>query len=608
MTQGLYLKANGEMPCWDDVGEQRILRKLDPQALADGSEKNISNSEELLRLRQSFLDGAFPNPGLCERCAVKNAGPPAIELNPSVLQVLHVEPSYLCHLSCPQCIPQKLRKSLKDPPYHLTPPMYEGFLKQLRAEGIQEIKLVIFEGRGDPLTSPHMEDLVRITKTLFPTANTCITTHGSFPYKPWIIGSKLDIIRFSIDGAFQKNYEKYRVGGKLNTILNFIRSLRDDKASKKSRLYIEWKYILFEWNDSDEELIESGKLAQDLGVRLRFCRTHTPGRSLAYTTAGEVNEMIARLVPWASEDLTFQLKVDGERATVDAVKLDQIRGSMVFARQHHEAGDQPSACASISDVLSYDGGLGRERVTLSSYDDLATFLCDNIERISLPETAAELAAFCNETGIVRLVPDLLRHYLYLAPDAANRDHVEADVRLLDTLAAERLGLRDEASRLAIALIESTKDDDDPLMSSFGKALGIDHPGVVVGLANLYAGRGHAAASMLLFERYIQLAPNAKDIGVVLDRLSSMRAARDLDLILRLEGIGHHRSSEALIGHVALNDAQLPGEAPVALTVRITQARRRATVEALRDISLARHDFEAAYIAERRLRTDDSISK
>jgi hypothetical protein len=29
MCDSLYIKANGEMPCWDDVGESRVLRKLD---------------------------------------------------------------------------------------------------------------------------------------------------------------------------------------------------------------------------------------------------------------------------------------------------------------------------------------------------------------------------------------------------------------------------------------------------------------------------------------------------------------------------------------------------------------------------------------------------
>ena len=114
----------------------------------------------------------------------------------------------------------------------------------------------------------------------------------------------------------------------------------------------------------------NGRLAQELGVRLRFCRTHTPGRSVTYATGQQVDEMIRRLLPWAWEDLTFQLKDGDDIATVGAVKLDQIRGSLVIAREHHAAGNHAGACASISDMLFYDGGVGQEPVEFPSYQDM----------------------------------------------------------------------------------------------------------------------------------------------------------------------------------------------------------------------------------------------
>jgi wyosine [tRNA(Phe)-imidazoG37] synthetase (radical SAM superfamily) len=572
MTQGLYLKANGEMPCWDDVGEQKILRKLDPEALSAGAEQHITDSEELLRIRRSFLDGVYPNEGLCERCAVKTAGPTTIELKPRTLQVLHVEPSYLCHLSCPQCVPQKLRKSLKDPPYFLTPEMYAGFLNQLRLEGVDEIKLVVFEGRGDPLTSPHMEDLVRLTKASYPDANTCITTHGSFAYKPWIVSSGLDILRFSVDGAFQENYAKYRIGGKVETIFKFMRALADARAQTNSRLYIEWKYILFEWNDGDEELAEAGRLAQEFGARLRFCRTHSPGRSVTYASARDVDAMIRRLVPWASAELTFQLKDDEEFATVNAVKLDQIRGSVTFAREHLAAGDAASVCASISDALFYDGCVGGERVAFRTYEDLHRFMRENTERIVLPETAAELAGFFNHKETEDLVSPLLRRYLALAPFAADRRHVEGEAGIREAIDAERLGDYERADERAAALAVALAAGEDRLMSVLGPALTIEHPGVVVGLANLYSSRGHTGAAMLLFERYLRLAPGASDADRVLALLGQMRDARDRDLAALLD-----RVSVQLDGHEP--ESNEPGAA--AHTPKRVPASAAADLDALR---------------------------
>src|SRR5579862_8323640 len=160
MTHGLYLKANLEMPCWDDVGEAKILRQLDSERLAQGRELELSSFDALMHIRQSFAQGRLPYPDLCGRCAVRGHGQPVVSMRPRTLEALHVEPSYLCHLACPQCIAPKVRRSLKAPPYHLAPADFDAFLAQLKRESVEHIALVIFEGRGDPLSNQHIGELV----------------------------------------------------------------------------------------------------------------------------------------------------------------------------------------------------------------------------------------------------------------------------------------------------------------------------------------------------------------------------------------------------------------------------------------------------------------
>ena len=82
MCDSLYVKANGELPCWDDVGEELIFRKLDAEKLRDGLERNIFHSPELLHIRESFLRGENPHTGLCERCAVRGHGGTDLRLRP----------------------------------------------------------------------------------------------------------------------------------------------------------------------------------------------------------------------------------------------------------------------------------------------------------------------------------------------------------------------------------------------------------------------------------------------------------------------------------------------------------------------------------------------
>ncbi len=81
----------------------------------------------------------------------------------------------------------------------------------------------------------------------------------------------IDEVTFSIDGASQETYARYRQRGKFDVAIANLRALIDEKA--KSRLdvpFINWRYILFNWNDSDAEMERARRIADDLGVD-RLC-------------------------------------------------------------------------------------------------------------------------------------------------------------------------------------------------------------------------------------------------------------------------------------------------------------------------------------------------
>jgi hypothetical protein len=59
--------------------------------------------------------------------------------------------------------------------------------------------------------------------------------------------------------------------------------MRDVRKYAKHQPFLEWKYILFEFNDSDEELMEAQKIAEDIGVdSMMFIVTNTRFRSERY--------------------------------------------------------------------------------------------------------------------------------------------------------------------------------------------------------------------------------------------------------------------------------------------------------------------------------------
>lgn len=549
MVQGLYLKANGEMPCWDDVGEELILRKLDAEALVAGHEANISGFAELLAIRVAFAKGLLPHPGLCDRCAVRGQGPPVWEMRPTTLEVLHVEPSFLCHLSCPQCIPAGLRRSLKEGPYNLAPAAYESFLEQLRREGVRAIRLVIFEGRGDPLNNSRVSELVRLTKTRFPGAFTSITTHGNFPFKPWMLECGLDLLRLSVDGAFPTSYARYRVGGRLETPLRLMRDLRDEKGRTRARLHVEWKYLLFEWNDSDEELREAARLASELGARLRFCQTHSPGKSRRFPDAASVKDMISRLAPAASPEATFQLKSGLNSVLV--VRRDQVTWLLDQARDRQRAGQTQGALEKVSEAVALDPGLTGEISAFTSEQDLRRRLPVLVRSLELCETASGLASLMGGFRAPEWVPPLLARYLELSPEAADRGSVEAYKWASEALQAEDEGRSDEANaRLRRLAGTAGGRMEDPLTAAMSALLDTAQTAAIAGLANLAVRRGALAAAALLFARYLELAPYAPDRAAVTEMLDRIEAERLLRLVAQGARTGPREHLERLPGNVA----------------------------------------------------------
>src|SRR5262245_42472879 len=93
MCHSLYVKANGEMPCWDDIGETLTLRTLDEKALQAGHDAPVFYGPELQNIRRAFMSGQDPYPGLCDFCAVRGHGGETT-LHPREMEVLHIEPSY----------------------------------------------------------------------------------------------------------------------------------------------------------------------------------------------------------------------------------------------------------------------------------------------------------------------------------------------------------------------------------------------------------------------------------------------------------------------------------------------------------------------------------
>jgi MoaA/NifB/PqqE/SkfB family radical SAM enzyme len=86
-----------------------------------------------------------------------------------------------------------------------------------------------------------------------------------------LVHSGIDEVTFSIDGARPDSYVQYRQRGKFDVAIRNLRAMTDEKRrSGRDLPCLNWRYILFKWNDSDEEMAEARRLAADIGVD-RLC-------------------------------------------------------------------------------------------------------------------------------------------------------------------------------------------------------------------------------------------------------------------------------------------------------------------------------------------------
>jgi molybdenum cofactor biosynthesis enzyme MoaA len=526
MCDSLYVKANGEMPCWDDVGEQLILRRLSWTGVPEGTERDIFASPELVEIRRAFLEGRLPHEGLCTGCAVLGHGR-ASQLRPSVMNVLHVEPAYLCQLSCPQCLTPRERLGLQEPPYYMSVDFFDGLLRQLQHEGVSTIRLIHFEGRGDPLLNRKLGEMVELARRRYPAAVIMATSHGNFPFAAWMIESGLDVLRLSVDGAYEESYQRYRVGGTLAAPLALMREIRDAKRRTGKLLHVEWKYILFEWNDGDVELVEAARLARECGVRLRFCLTHTDGRSLRIPTPKALRETVERLGLGASLETTFQLREDGSPADASLVLAEHVETLLLEALELFRRGEGDKAEVHLREALRGDPGDPEDPSAVggATVDELfaaATKHC------RFPSTASALANVALELDEPETAEALFRRYFELAGNTSDRE--EITIKLIDLAVCNRLGCKvHEAADVAVSAVLAAEraaleidlgptEGAGALEDRLPSLLERGRPMTLLTLGGIRRVRDDLRTARTLLARYLERLPEDSDVAGEIHRV------------------------------------------------------------------------------------------
>jgi Radical SAM superfamily len=214
----------------------------------------------------------------------KEEAPPVRPLDAGRLPTrLYVECTAACNLSCYQacCAPEtgitKTRKAgMLD---------FDLFTRVIDEAGPTLVRVDFFN-YGEAFLHKRAEEMCEYIKTRFPHIYLYTSTNG-LAFTPErarrLVHSGIDEVTFSIDGASQETYVRYRQRGDFGRAIANLQAMVDEKArAGRDVPFLNWRYILFRWNDHDEEMARARAIASDIGVD-RLCWELTDHPEEAYS-------------------------------------------------------------------------------------------------------------------------------------------------------------------------------------------------------------------------------------------------------------------------------------------------------------------------------------
>ena len=197
---------------------------------------------------------------------------------------MYIECTAACNISCTQacCAPEtgitRTRQAgMLD---------FDLFRRVIDEVGASLVRVDFFN-YGEAFLHKRAVEMCEYIKTTFPHIYLYTSTNGlalTDAQARRLVHSGIDEVTFSIDGATPESYVKYRQRGRFDVaIAHAARRWRTKSGSAGRDLpFLNWRYILFNWNDSDAEMARARELAADIGVD-RLCWELTDHPEDAYS-------------------------------------------------------------------------------------------------------------------------------------------------------------------------------------------------------------------------------------------------------------------------------------------------------------------------------------
>ena len=173
---------------------------------------------------------------------------------------ISIEPTTSCNLRCPEC-PSGLR-SFSRPIGMLAPELNKSIIDQLG----KELTYITYYFQGEPYLNKDFLSMVDYaSKQNIYTATSSNGHYLDDDNCKETIESGLKRLIISVDGTRQSSYEKYRIGGNFNKVIEGTKNIVHWKKKLKSKTpFIIWQFIVFGHNEHEVDDIQ--KLAKEIGV------------------------------------------------------------------------------------------------------------------------------------------------------------------------------------------------------------------------------------------------------------------------------------------------------------------------------------------------------
>jgi hypothetical protein len=246
--------------------------------LSKGDFKSVFFGPVAKAFRRSLAKGVLPI-ATCSRCSELKRIPKsgaAAKADASTMPVgIMVENTVACNLTCISCLQQML-----EAPRSKRRITLDDIRKVSAAVHDNRIKKVYFFKYGEPFLSPTVFEELEILRKQNPLLMIIISTNGNLLDTDRKREAALlaDHIFFSLDGVTDDMVSHYQRGSSFTKAYGNMRDLvrfRNERGLKKP--VIDWKYVLFNWNDRPEAIDTAITKAKECGVDiLSFWQTNTP--------------------------------------------------------------------------------------------------------------------------------------------------------------------------------------------------------------------------------------------------------------------------------------------------------------------------------------------